>query len=135
MALQRGFSFSARAADDTIGGEKRPGRLTLAEELGQPTANGEPVEEPMVMADELVDPMPGSPKGRGSSWPAGAKPTVFIQNIAYSVTDESLSNLLNTVGGLQGVRISRDSRGLSKGYVPNEGPRNRCLSNGISSSS
>lgn len=46
------------------------------------------------------------------------KPTVYLGNLFFDVTEEDLSRELSRFGAIQKIRLLRDSRGLSKGYVP-----------------
>lgn len=49
---------------------------------------------------------------------ARPKPTVYIGNLFFDVTEDDLSRELARFGQIKKIRLLRDSRGLSKGYVP-----------------
>lgn len=46
------------------------------------------------------------------------KPTVYIGNLFFDVTEDDLSRELSRFGKIKKLRLLRDSRGLSKGSVP-----------------
>ena len=52
------------------------------------------------------------------------KPTIYIGNLFFDVTENDLVKELARFGTITNCRLMRDSRGLSKGYV-----RNACLVN------
>lgn len=45
------------------------------------------------------------------------KPTVYIGNLFFDVTEDDLSRELSRFGKIKKLRLLRDSRGLSKGSV------------------
>jgi nucleolin len=56
------------------------------------------------------------PAREGSSIP---KPTIYIGNLFFDVTENDLVKELARFGTITNCRLMRDSRGLSKGYVRN----------------
>lgn len=49
--------------------------------------------------------------------PATPSPNVYVGNLFFDVTENDLQKEFSRFGEIKNVRIIRDARGLSKGYV------------------
>jgi len=51
----------------------------------------------------------------GGSAPAGA--TIFVRNMSYNTTEESLRAFFTKCGNMSSVRIAKDADGYAKGFA------------------
>ncbi len=95
--------------------------LSQEEAVEQTDSTSAPVSEAAEVTEATAagaEPLTNaSPDNRYGGVPASPKPTVYVGNLFFDVTEEDLTKEFSRFGQVDLARIIRDARGLSKGFV------------------
>ena len=77
-------------------------------------------QTPRVANEESADQDP--PPAKKSDFPADTHTSIYISNMTFDATEVHLKEAFSQYGEIEDIRIVKDGRGLSRGYVPSPTP-------------